>query len=743
MPRAGILLIIMLKRLEIAGFKSFARKTVLDFSSNVTSIVGPNGSGKSNITEAFRFALGEQSMKSMRGKKTEDLIFSGSHSAPRSNRAGVAIVFDNTKRVFKLDFDEVVIERAIFRDGTGEYSINGSKARLRDIHELLASANIGESAHHIISQGEADRILLASSRVRREMLEDALGLQTYEFKKQEAIRRLDKTEVNITQVEALRNELSPHLRFLSRQVEKLERSDLLRQDLIKQSQKYLAIEDSYIEKENETASAALNSASQRLATVSNELLRIESSTLHDEEGERLVKTVRDAEEAFERATAEHTALSREVGRVDGTLAVVESRLEEVSKDRYVRISRDDLSVLREAVEKHILEAENDTNAISGALVAVRTLVRAFFERFSPASGTPTEKEKSEVQTLMEDKVILGAREATLSAKIEKLRNTLQRAREDAMTYEETSREEKRRLLKYAEEKAREEAVVLKTKSKIEALRLRREACEKDKAELLSVAGSEAVSYAPLLEVSEEDIFGQEERHHNIERLKIRLEEAGGTGEDVRKEHEDAVKREEFLSRELTDLEHSAKSLRELIESLEEELAKTFTEGLARVNSSFREFFSLMFGGGSAELVLEELPEVSFEGVSDEEQLSARDARSGIDIVVHMPKKNVQTLTQLSGGERALTSIALIFAMSQVNPPPFLILDETDAALDEANSRRYGDMIENLAKKSQLIVVTHNRETMSRAGILYGVTMGNDGISKMLSVKFEDAVAVAK
>ncbi len=98
---------------------------------------------------------------------------------------------------------------------------------------------------------------------------------------------------------------------------------------------------------------------------------------------------------------------------------------------------------------------------------------------------------------------------------------------------------------------------------------------------------------------------------------------------------------------------------------------------------------------------------------------------------------------LSGGELALTSIALIFAMSQINPPLFIILDETDAALDEANSRRYGDMITALAEKSQLILITHNRETMSRAGILYGVTMGSDGVSKLLSVKFEEAVSVAK
>src|SRR5579863_10539989 len=101
----------MLKRLEISGFKSFAKKTVLDFSSATTAIVGPNGSGKSNVAEAFRFALGEQSMKSMRGKRAEDLIFAGSADAARGNRAAVAVVFDNSRRTFKLDFDEIAIER--------------------------------------------------------------------------------------------------------------------------------------------------------------------------------------------------------------------------------------------------------------------------------------------------------------------------------------------------------------------------------------------------------------------------------------------------------------------------------------------------------------------------------------------------------------------------------------------------------------------------------------------------------
>src|SRR6185295_2865757 len=119
-----------------------------------------------------------------------------------------------------------------------------------------------------------------------------------------------------------------------------------------------------------------------------------------------------------------------------------------------------------------------------------------------------------------------------------------------------------------------------------------------------------------------------------------------------------------------------------------------------------------------------------------------EVEEGIEISVNLPRKKVKGLMMLSGGERALTSIALIFAMSQVKPPPFIILDETDAALDEANSRKYGDMIENLAKYSQLILITHNRETMSRAGVLYGVTMSS-GVSKLLSIQFDEAVAVAK
>ena len=271
--------------------------------------------------------------------------------------------------------------------------------------------------------------------------------------------------------------------------------------------------------------------------------------------------------------------------------------------------------------------------------------------------------------------------------------------------------------------------------------------ERDRAEVLALAGASAFSEVDM-DIVEEDRTAQEERKRKrkLERLKIRVEEAGGTGEEVRKEYTEASEREAFLMRELDDLDKSAQGLRGLISDLDEELTTTFAQGLKAVNNSFAEYFAVMFGGGGAKLILEEPQEIEDEDedYSEEETTTKKKpTKPGIEISVHLPRKKVQSLMQLSGGERALTSIALIFAMSQVNPPPFLILDETDAALDEANSRRYGDMIEELAKRSQLIVITHNRETMSRAGILYGVTMGGDGISKLLSVKFDDAVHVAK
>jgi chromosome segregation protein len=241
------------------------------------------------------------------------------------------------------------------------------------------------------------------------------------------------------------------------------------------------------------------------------------------------------------------------------------------------------------------------------------------------------------------------------------------------------------------------------------------------------------------EIVNEDRDKQRTRRRELEKLKIRLEELGmGATDDLIKEFEEAKARDEFLAKELADLETSVGNLETLIKEMQEKLEAQFFSGVDKITKEFNTFFTLMFGGGSAKL-----DRVKIKKRASDDEAEAEVVEEGVELNVSLPNKRVKGLEMLSGGERALTSIALIFAMSQVNPPPFIILDETDAALDEANSRRYGDMIEALAKKSQLVLITHNRETMSRAGILYGITMGADGVSKVLSVKFDEAIINAK
>ncbi len=188
----------VLKSIELTGFKSFAKKTELVFDAPVTSIVGPNGSGKSNVVEAIRFVLGEQSIKSLRGKGGSDLIFKGSKILSPLSRARVSITFDNRQKLFNfqrtsdtkisVDFNEITISREVFADGSNEYAINGTSVRLKDVVELLSSVNIGSSGHHIISQGEADRLLTANAKDRRGMIEDALGLRVYQCRLKESER---------------------------------------------------------------------------------------------------------------------------------------------------------------------------------------------------------------------------------------------------------------------------------------------------------------------------------------------------------------------------------------------------------------------------------------------------------------------------------------------------------------------------------------------------------------------------
>ena len=737
-----------LKSIELSGFKSFARKTELQFASAITSIVGPNGSGKSNIAESFRFVLGEQSMKSMRGRKGEDMIWNGSNSTPRSSRASVKLIFDNSDRALNLDFDHVAIERVVHRDGANEYLLNGSQVRLRDINELLSQANIGSSGHHIISQGEADRALSATPRERREMVEDALGLTAYLYKREEAERKLEKTAENMREVEGLRRELAPHLKFLQSQVKKIEDSQKLRDDLAAKYAEYLKRESVYLQ-----VTAAMLGAERELPEREqrelNEKIVELRQALEGKQGDSGTHELMRLEQEGRRVSGRRDAAGRELGRIEGEL-VAEARISKVIQEAVPGAQVREFIDRVEAELEATMQMEGDE--IKNRLAALIILAKEFMRRITRLEHIQEGPSKEELQArkveLEHELLLLDEEEIKISSEVGMLRTKIE-------SEKDASREAERELFGAMARRSQLDTLLVGLRGREEVLARQSEALKQELGEAAAIIGRTVMEYEgyvvrdqsqqPLsnADISDEPRHLQEERHKKIERVKIRLEEAGlGNTVEILREHQETIERDEFLSRELTDLETSAISLRQLIEELTKTLSLRFNDGVSKINQEFDAFFKLMFGGGSALLSLvAEADEEQEENESPNPRQG--EAAAGVEIQISLPHKRIKGLHMLSGGERALTSIALIFAMSQVNPPPFLILDETDAALDEANSRRYGDMISTLSERSQLILITHNRETMSRAGILYGITMGSDGVSKLLSVRFEEALAVAK
>lgn len=731
----------MLSSVELTGFKSFGKKTELVFGASIAAIVGPNGSGKSNVAEALRFVLGEQSMKSLRSKKGEDLIWGGSGMIPRANRAGVRVTFNNRSRRLDIDFDEVVVERVVHRDGQNEYLLNGTQVRHKDVIRLLASANIGGSGYQIISQGEADRILNAAPRERREMVEDALGLKLYQHKKAESEKKLEETRENMEKVESLRRELAPHVRFLRKQVEKIEKAIEMKGELTHKLTEYLAREHAWLT----TKKTALKDERDALQKKEKEIRVTKEKAQHYAADPGITqdeKELRRIEQELLSLEAEKAEKTRALGRAEGALSA-----QSVAKPQSVSLIR------ARAFVKVILQLTDEASRAHD-LVAVKECVermRAETESFSrdvdeapKEEGTRRDGEK-EVEALSVALAALQEKNVMLREQMQLLRSRI-REKEEKSRLAERDALERDADLREVESRLRE---LLRQEMELQGAQ---EAFDNEVREGVVLIGR-SVDWKsldiPQGALTEERMM-QEDRRRSLERLKIKIEEYGaGNSDEVLKEYRQTEEREKFLGTQLEDLATSEKTLREIIEQLDATMDQQFTEGLEKINDAFQSFFSKLFGGGEAKLFLEKAKR-KVATMSDEEddesesvEIEEEEPIAGLSVSVQLPRKKVKGLEVLSGGERALTSIAMIFAMSQVNPPPFLILDETDAALDEANSKRYADMIQTLSKRSQLIVITHNRATMAAAGELYGVTMSHDGLSKILSVRLEEAEKVAK
>ncbi|MDQ3703387.1 MAG: AAA family ATPase, partial [Chloroflexota bacterium] len=218
-----------LRRLELQGFKTFAARAALEFAPGITAVVGPNGSGKSNVADAVRWVLGEQSLRLLRGRKSEDVIFAGGSGRAPLGLAEVTLVLDNADGALPTDFSEVAVGRRIYRSGESEYYINRARVRLRDVVDLLSRAGVGQNGHSVIGQGLVDLALSLRPEERRGLFEDAAGVRRYQAKRDEAEAKLTEVRANATRLADLVAELEPRLGQLQRQARRAQEEGRLRE----------------------------------------------------------------------------------------------------------------------------------------------------------------------------------------------------------------------------------------------------------------------------------------------------------------------------------------------------------------------------------------------------------------------------------------------------------------------------------------------------------------------------------
>ena len=603
----------ILKRLELSGFKSFAKTTVLQFPSAVTAVVGPNGSGKSNVAEALRWVLGEQSMKSLRGKKGEDLIFNGSQTAAKMGRASVSLVFDNKNKILPVDFDEVIIARLVHRSGENEYLINDSPVRLKDITELLGKVGLGASSHHIISQGEADRFLNASAKERKEMVEEALGLKIYQIKKADAEKRLEKTAENIKQVESLRREIQHQLKFLKKEAEKIEEAEKFKIELKDIYARFIPQERDYLKKESDKIIAERNKIDEDIKTAEKSKIGSSADSFADNARKAIKEIeIKLAKEEIElgKSRSSRNSMERELGKLEGIMEYKQSLLPKYSdkKEELPPIPCQEVLKIMEAVrESAILGATNSDIAETRKIFeGIASSAKDFIAKISGKKDNAV-VEGNDIGDLKkkidEIKVMISAIEKKEKEIMESIGGLKFEAEENRRKIAEAEKENYQANARLRELKGHLARLSLEE----DKVKLRTDELKREETEAAALLGRQFLDSLPMSRRDLDIGLSYQEREKFLkqaERLKIKLEDCGAIGGAVLDEYAQAKQRDEGYEKELNDLAVAEKSLREIMAELADKIENDFFGGVEKINEEFRIFFVSVFGGGKAELLHE-------------------------------------------------------------------------------------------------------------------------------------------
>lgn len=512
-----------LKRIELAGFKSFADKTEMEFVRGITAVVGPNGSGKSNISDGIRWVLGEQSAKSLRGGKMEDIIFAGSDARKAVNFGEVSLTLDNEDHALSLDFNEVTVTRRVHRSGDSEYFINKQSCRLKDITELFMDTGIGKEAYSIIGQGRIEEILSTRSEDRRGIFEEASGIVKYKSRKKDAVRKLDETEQNLVRIHDLVVELEDQIGPLKEQSEKAIHYKQLREQL---KHKEISLYVYQIEQIH----AAWSEANAKLAVLQEEQLQLSTVvSAHDAKLESDRAQLRKLEEEVETLQGDLLQYSEAYEKSEGYAEVLRER------KRNLEANREQLAGSLTAGDERFEDRKAEIDLLKSKLEASRDELKALRDQLSA--------EESKLAGVTGG--ISQQQEETLKGTLLELMNQMAQTRNEIRYADQQQEALSRRMNRAAEETGKWETQkdeLLKRKQQLDS------AIEKLGGEIRELRGG---------------YISESERYQSLQRL---LDESQGTLRKWEQKREAQVSRRDTMKEMADDFDGFMLGVKEVLKA---------------------------------------------------------------------------------------------------------------------------------------------------------------------------------
>jgi chromosome segregation protein len=767
-----------LRSIEMKGFKSFPERARLEFSPGVSVIVGPNGSGKSNITDAVLWALGEQSPGAIRGASMQDVISAGGKGVGQRRAAEVEVVIDNSEGRAATDLSEVAVKRTLDRSGDGSYRLNGARCRLVDVAEVLSDTNLGREMHSVISQGRVESIVHSKPRERRLLVEEAAGLGKHRKRRRRSELKLRAARDNLDRALDLEREARARLRPLKRQAQaaelgaRIEREELgLRGQLVAEELRFGADRAAAAEKAAAEARGQRTAIEARLAEVSEKRRAAEERfAARDRERTQAWGVLTKLRGEQQRVAIRATGLGDREGEISVRLDALRTELGPLTLDigaaaapgERARKLEEELGAIDTGLSgaaeglARARSADATEAAREAALGAVRSGGERAIRHARRAEGLLGERHREVLrkrlaagEELLDDvraaAAAASAAEAAIRARVERIERLVVGGEGDGDEIAEEMRAcSQREYELQAEMKAASDKL---TEVEVEAAHLGDRRAEAAK-ELASIAERLDEEVAPAAQP-----LGEEERadiDRRLERLERRRAQIGPVNPLAEREYEEAREHVESLQAQREDTERGMRELEALIRDIDREIERAFEQTFEATAKNFEEMVEHLFPGGRGAL-----RRVSLHPVRDAEAESAEASEGpaggeedgeeereelGVEIEVTPAGKSTRKLSLLSGGEKSLVAIAFVFAVFLARPCPFYILDEVEAALDDANIDRFLQLIRRFSDRAQFVIVTHQKRTMDAADVLYGVSMGGDGVTKVVSRRLPREIA---